>query len=216
MNEGFVSLEDSMGNDDTVVNVAKLSVYKKEHEMSEKQKYDFIKRLWSSGHTSPFEFVLFTFRIKCPIFVARQWMRHRTGRYLEKSLRYCEALPEFYTPEYFPQSQKNVLLNSYKDTFQAYTLLLKRGAKKEDARFCLPVSLFTEFVWNIDLHNLFHFLTLRMDRHAESEMQVYASRVFDSIYPIVPLCWQIFKEITLEPKREKEAIHHGHRGTTHK
>jgi len=171
------------------------------------------------GNSSPFEQVIFQFRCKMPIFVARQWGRHRTARINECSGRYSKLPEEYYDycEQGLPlQSSDNnqgsqlVTLDSEKekellrkiedqnkDAFSLYQELLEEGVSKEIARCHLPVSTYTQWVWQMDLHNLFHFLNLRMDSHAQPEIQVYAKAIYEMIKPYVPISCKAFEDYTL-------------------
>lgn len=154
-------------------------------------------------HTSPFEQVNFTFHIKMPIFVARQWIRHRTARVNEISGRYSVMNSEHYLPareQINMQSEDNkqgraseavsdevaekvlkILSDDQKRVYESYEQLLEMGIARELSRINLPLSLYTEWYWQMDLHNLFHFLRLRLDEHAQYEIRAYAQVILDII-----------------------------------
>ena len=167
-----------------------------------------IRYLLRHNHTSPFEMVEFKFHCKMPMFVARQWIRHRTASVNELSGRYSEMPEEYYIPtELRVQSQTNTQgsdgrIDSEDETtfiewigtqgrqdFSLYEDILGTGAAREQARIVLPLSTYTEWFWKIDLHNLLHFLDLRCDSHAQKEIQVYGDAILELIRPIVP--WTI-------------------------
>lgn len=193
LDKGFVRLIDHLGDDDTIIETAHASRHGtvSQPPLNDEDKKHFIKQLYKDRHTSVFEFINFTFNVRAPIFVARQWMRHRTGKYIEQSLRYCEANPVFYYPPDSPESVRKLLESSYFESVRVYQLLLKRGEKKEMARICLPVSLYTEFKWNIDLHNLLHFIQLR--QKGQWEIAQYANALLDEITPVVPYVVECYK-----------------------
>ncbi len=159
------------------------------------------------NHATPFEMVEFKFHVKLPIFVERQWARHRTASWNEMSLRYTEAKDEFYIPERFrKQSTSNKqggdeFIDSFKDVAQScfdrsgeeamglYQTLLGASVSKELARCVLPVSGYTEKYWKCDLRNLLHLLGLRCDSHAQYEIRVYADAMLRLITPLVP--WSV-------------------------
>jgi thymidylate synthase (FAD) len=158
--------------------------------------------------------VEFKFWIKCPIFVARQWLRHRTASVNEVSARYSILPDEFFQPDHLRlQSTKNkqggeevmhedqFLLLKQKAScdlaFHTYQELIKSGCSRELARTHLPVSTYTEFFWKINLHNLLHFLHLRMDSHAQKEIRDPAIKIFELIKPIVPLACEAFEDYVL-------------------
>ena len=202
LDKGFVGLIDNMGNDDTVARTARISYYKHDEILTEEQVENLIQKLIKNGHTSPFEQVEFQFLVKCPLFVARQWMRHRTWSYNELSRRYSDENIEFYVPEDLgegvPENVLNLLTEgierSYEMALKQYNLLKRFGAKSELARIGLPVGMYTLFFAKTDLHNLFHFLELRHSEHAQREIRVYAEAIEEIIKEIVPLSYRYWKE----------------------
>lgn len=200
---GFVELTNHMGTDLTVVNAARQSFdAANETEMNERN-VRRLKTMLSRGHTSPFEMVTFQFQVKLPIFVARQWMRHRTGSFNETSLRYTEAKPEFYKPSFPERPGVGVAIcmqfqTAYRGAWQRYQLLCANGAPKEVARAVLPVGLYTSFFWRTDLYNLLHFLDLRTAPGAQWEIRQYAEAIVELVRPFVP--------VTIEAWEEKHGV----------
>lgn len=165
-----------------------------------------VHRLYRNHHTSPFEAMVFTFEVKAPIFVFRQWHRHRTWSYNEVSARYAELDEGYYVPELDQitlQSTDNKQMrtaeqnpNAYviqnairrhcEDAFFMYRHLLERGTPRELARSVLPVGAYSRMFATVDLHNLFHFIRLRDHEHAQYEIRVYAQAMKELIRPIVP------------------------------
>jgi thymidylate synthase (FAD) len=156
-------------------------------------------------HTTPFEMVEFKFHIKMPIFIARQHMRHRTASINELSGRYSEMPEEYFVPDHYrlqaktnKQSSEGVLEttqhpeNVCKLAFDVYRNLLEDGCCKELARCHLPLSTFTEFYWKINLHNLMHYLQLRMEDGAQEEIRVYANEIFKIVEPLLPITMEAF------------------------
>jgi thymidylate synthase (FAD) len=205
-----VRLVDHMGDDSAIVQSARVSYGQGTKSVSEdRQLIRYLMRHW---HTTPFEMVEFKFHVRVPIFVARQWLRHRMASVNELSARYSIVKDDFWIPsEYRRQSEQNkqgsdsksgfkddsaVLSQNHscRTAFDVYDGLLERGISRELARAHLPQSTFTEFYWKIDLHNLFHFLRLRMDDHAQPEIQECARKVFDLIEPIVPAACEAFMD----------------------
>lgn len=202
---GFVRLVDSMGDDAAIVQAARVSYGKGTKTVNEDQ--GLINHLFRNRHTSPFEMVTLKFHAKMPIFVARQWVRHRTASLNEYSGRYSEMVDQFYLPELdriqgqdtankqgsdgeqiaTAKDAQDIMQKAYDDCYAAYQNLLERGVSKELARLVLPVGNYTEWYWQINLHNLMHFLRLRLDSHAQPEIQVYAQAMYDLIQPIVPM-----------------------------
>lgn len=201
-----VRLVDHMGDDSSIVQAARVSYGEgTKTSLEDRQLIRYLMRHW---HTTPFEMVEFKFHIRVPIFVARQWLRHRTASVNELSARYSIVKDDFWIPDsYRTQSKINKQCSegslddssaklsqtqSCEAAFDVYTGLVERGIAREIARVHLPQSTFTEFYWKINLHNLFHFLRLRMDDHAQKEIQECAKWMFDLIKPIVPYACEAF------------------------
>lgn len=230
LNYGFVRLVDFMGGDDAIVQAARTSYGKGTKTVSEDRA--LIRYLMRNRHTSPFEMVEFKFHIKLPIFVARQWIRHRTANVNEYSGRYSEMPEECYLPEIQlvkKQSNDNKqgrssepfsteyteyavgkMQSSQKAQFKEYHEYIEAGMARELARINLPLSSYTEWYWKIDLHNLFHFLKLRLDKHAQYEIRVYAEIIANIIKQCVPIAFEAFEDYTLDSfsisKLEQKAL----------
>jgi thymidylate synthase (FAD) len=208
LDKGFVRLVDVLGNDLTIVKSARVS-YGRDETTPDKDKR-LIKFLLNNDHATPFEHVVFQFHIKCPIFVARQWMRHRFASYNEISGRYTKMEAEFYNPAYFrtqtgknyeftnlSEEQCNELHSKYKNfydtTFNFYLKLLSNyNLAKEQARMVLPVGMYTQFYWTINARSLMNFLELRMDNHAQWEIRQYADVIFDMFKEKLPWTTEAF------------------------
>jgi thymidylate synthase (FAD) len=207
-----VRLVDHMGSDSAIVDAARVSYAKGTKTVSDDR--GLIRYLMRHRHTTPFEMVEFKFHIRAPIFVARQWLRHRMASVNELSARYSVMEDNFFIPENLrTQSTTNhqgsetqmdgdeLLLLKQKAScdmaFHVYDDLLRHGCSRELARTHLPLSTYTEFYWKIDLHNLLHFLKLRMDDHAQKEIQDLAKEVYDLIKPIVPLACEAFEDFVI-------------------
>jgi thymidylate synthase (FAD) len=192
-----------------------------------------IRYLARHRHTTPFEMIEFKFHHVMPIFVARQWIRHRTANVNEYSARYSVVRERFYHPA-IDSVRKQSLTNrqggeepidemTAKDFLEYltkaeslhndYERLLEKGVSRELARIGLPVSVYTEWYWKIDLHNLFHFLSLRMDAHAQQEIRDYATAMFALVQPIVPIAAEAFVDYNFESlhltRLEIEALRSG-------
>ena len=226
----FVKLVDSMGSDSSIVQAARVSYGQGTKTPSDDR--GLIRYLMRHWHTTPFEMVEFKFHIKCPIYVARQWLRHRTASVNEISARYSILPDEFFLPDEFrKQAERNKqgsdgqlegsanLLSKQKAScdlaFHVYDELLDKGVARELARSHLPLNTFTEFYWKINLHNLFHFLRLRMDDHAQKEIQDLAKEMYELVRPVVPFACEAFEDfrvgsITLS-RLEVEAMKSGRR-----
>lgn len=222
-NHGFVRLVDYMGDDKKVVNSQRVSFNLHEKVYDSQRDENLIKFLLENGHESPFEHVVFTFHIKCPIFVQRQWFRHRIGSFNEISQRYTEVREEFFIPE-------NVRINNSKNkqvqtvindsekleklieivnevnlyTYSKYMELLELGIQREQQRIVLPLSVYTEFYWTVNLRSLFNFLQLRLDEHAQFEIREYQRQVYELVKDIVPITMKYFEQYYLS-KGETES-----------
>lgn len=214
LDHGFVRLVDYMGGDERIVQAARVSYGS--GTKSYRQDRALIHYLIRNWHTSPVEQVQLTFHCKMPIFVARQWVRHRTARLNEISGRYSVMKDEFYVPapeQIRPQSTDNkqgrseermspeaetevreLFADDQKRVYDNYEKLLDMNVAREIARNNLPLSLYTEWYWQIDLHNLFHFLRLRMDAHAQYEIRVYAEALAKCAQAVAPMAYEAFEE----------------------
>lgn len=230
LDHGFVRLVDYLGSDQRIVQSARVSYG--EGTKTYRQDKGLINYLLRNDHTSPFEQVVFTFHVKMPIFVARQWVRHRTARMNEISGRYSVMKDECYVPDadhIALQSEDNkqgrmsepvtaemakevqdILNNQNAAAFEAYHKLLDMGIAREIARVDLPLSLYTEFYWQIDLHNLFHFLALRLDGHAQYEIRAYAEVMLEIVRAVCPIATEAFENHKVKGRnfsgKEVEAI----------
>lgn len=218
LDKGFVKLINFMGNDEQICNAARISYNTNKSDKTVEQNINLIRYLFRNEHTSPFEMVEFIFLIKLPIFVARQWIRHRTASVNEVSGRYSILKNEFYLPE--PEqiktqnkinkqgSDKSFILkianeiigemeNEQFHSACNYGNRIQKGVSKEIARINLPVSTYTEWYWKIDLKNLLHFLKLRLDSHAQWEIQQYGIVIAEIIKQIIPITWKAFEDYEL-------------------
>jgi len=219
LDKGFVRLVDYYGGDDRIVQAARVSYG--EGTTTLRRDRILIRYLLENQHTSPFEQVVFTFHVKLPIFVARQWIRHRTARLNEMSARYSVLPEEFYVPDESriceqdninrqgssnkplpPDIQKKTIESIESicgKSFEAYNELLDQGVSREVARIVLPLNTYTEWYWQMDLHNLFHFLKLRLDDHAQWEIRQYAGVIAGIVEKIVPISFEAFNDFVLKP-----------------
>lgn len=214
LDHGFVRLVDNMGNDLSIVRAARVS-YDAAWRAGEDEGSDarLINYLWRNRHTTPFEAVEFQFEVKAPIFVLRQWHRHRTWTYNELSGRYRELPEEFYIPkpehvgEQSTDSKQARIFAAFsemsihegrinevdlyrkhcQDAFARYKWLLAMGWPRELARSVLPISTYSHMFAKVDLLNLIKFLDLRLHPHAQYEIRVYAEAMRDLITPVVPV-----------------------------
>lgn len=212
LDKGFVRLVDYMGGDSRIVQSARVSYG--EGTKTVREDAGLIDYLLRHQHTSPFEQVVLTFHVKMPIFVARQWVRHRTARMNEISGRYSVMKDEFYVPQaddIAMQSSDNKqgrceepvsaadaakiqddFIRGQKALYDSYKKMVDFGLAREIARINLPLSLYTEFYWEIDLHNLFHFLRLRLDGHAQKEIRAYAEVMLEMVKAVAPMATESF------------------------
>ena len=213
LDHGFIRLIDYMGSDARIVQTARVSYGAGTKTLREDA--GLIDYLLRHEHTSPFEHVVFEFHCKMPIFVARQWIRHRTARLNEISGRYSVMSPEFYVPprdkislqsidnkqgrnpdEVPPELQNKVLELLQQDqsaVYGNYEEMLNDNIARELARINLPLSTYTEWYWQMDLKNMFHFLKLRMDAHAQWEIQEYGRAMAKVVKAICPMAYDSFE-----------------------
>lgn len=216
LDHGFCRLVDHMGSDISIVRAARVS-YDADWRAGENEGSDhkLINYLWRNKHTSPFESVSFTFEVKAPIFVLRQWHRHRTWSYNELSARYKELPEEFYVPdpdklgkqhdshkqvrdfktEIDIQKQRDmteIIRDSSQASFNSYKYLIKEGVPRELARSVLPVNTYSHMFASVNLLNLLRFITLRDHEHAQYEIRVYAEAMKKLVTDIVPVTMKAF------------------------
>lgn len=219
---GFIALVDIMPRlvpkgktaDYAIAQAARTSYGRGTKQVTEDE--GLIRYLMRHKHTTPFEFCELKFHVRMPIFVARQWIRHRTASVNEYSARYSVVPDDFYIPSSVEQQStynkqgrggessendaqnfisecKNISENSYK----SYKSAIDAGVSREIARIVLPVNAYTEWYWKSDLHNVFHFLKLRMDSHAQMEIRVYAEAMYRLIKPYFPIACAAFEDYRL-------------------
>ena len=213
LDHGEVRLVDKMGNDRRICEAARVLIDAPWRNLEDPK---LLKYMCENGHTSPFEHAVFTFYVKAPIFVFRQWHRHRTWSFNEVSARYKELPDEYYVPA--PDNIGTQSLNNHQSrvldqrctdyerarsaeidaacrfSFDVYQGLLRNSVPREIARGVLPFNTYSEMFATVDLHNLMHFLRLRCDEHAQYEIRVYADAMLELIEPIVPVTIGLFKE----------------------
>jgi len=221
LDHGHVRLVDHMGSDLSIVRSARVSydaVWRT--GIDEGKDAKLIQYLIKNGHTTPFESVAFTFDVKSPIFVFRQWHRHRTWAYNEVSARYTELPEEFYIPavdvittqstsnkqmrteEQHPEAEamREIMRLNNEACFVAYRSLLHMGCPRELARTVLPLATYSQMFGTVSLHNLFHYLRLRTHSHAQHEIRVYALAMLELIRPICPIAVAAWEELNLAKK----------------
>lgn len=221
LDHGFVYLVDYMGNDQAIEQAARVSYGSGTRNVNET--VGLIRYLMRHQHTTPFEMVEFKFHAKMPIFVARQWVRHRTASLNELSGRYSVLDKEFYIPSpevIAVQSTDNkqgrgktldaetaekvrqLLITDATHNYQNYESMLKDdGLAKELARMDLTLNYYTQWYWKANLHNTFRFLGLRMDPHAQYEIRVYADAMAKIVKDAVPIAYKAFEDYQLNAVR---------------
>lgn len=233
LDKGFVRVIDTMGDDSAIVQAARVSYG--DGTKSVREDRGLIRYLMRHWHTSPFEMCEIKFHIKAPIFVARQWLRHRMASVNEYSARYSVVRDEFYTPEAGVVARQSSVNHQGRGetlpredaerivaeiggeaarNYDLYESLILEdggpGVARELARVALPLSTYTEFYWKIDLHNLLHFLRLRADPHAQYEIRVFAEAILDVVKRWVPHTHEAFVDYRLRSvqlsRMEIEAI----------
>jgi len=208
LDKGFVRLIDFMGGDETVVLAARVSTGK--GLKGEEQDRKLINYLMKHRHETPFEHSVFQFHISCPLFVARQWFRHRVASYNERSGRYVEYEDEFYLPDRLRLQAKSnkqasefgeipnereliqMIQETYDLVYERYKKLLAAGVARELARAILPLSLYTQFYWTINARSLMNFINLRADAGAQWEIRQYAEAIAKIFKAKMPWTWEAF------------------------
>ncbi|MCI4372919.1 MAG: FAD-dependent thymidylate synthase [Thermoplasmata archaeon] len=217
LSHGFVVLVDYMGNDAAIVQAARVSYGHGTKTVRDDR--GLIRYLMRHRHTTPFEMVEYKFLVRLPIYVARQWIRHRTASVNEYSARYSIVPDEFEVPlaeEVRHQSERNRqgrgdalppevvdrfrtdLERISKEAYATYSAALDAGVARETARLVLPVAYYTQWYWKTNLHNLFHFLSLRLDPHAQEEIRLFAREIDRLARVVAPVAFEAFDEFQRE------------------
>lgn len=209
---GFIELIDMMGGDHSIISSARVSHYVDSSKGEDADK-KLIHYLMKNRHTSPFESCVLTFRIKVPLFVRGQWHRHRTWSYNEVSRRYTsENINEFFYPEEWrAQDTKNKqssiasekidseywndkLKTHVNISLSLYNRMIEAGVAREQARMVLPQNMYTMYYGTVNLHNLLHFLSLRIHPHAQEEIRMYANAIAGMLSYVVPIAYEAWWE----------------------
>jgi len=212
LDHGFVRLDDAMADDLSVVNGARVSFARHRDEMDDSDQ-GLIRFLMRERHGTPFEHNAFRFHVRCPIFVAREWFRHRVGSFNEFSLRYARATDDFYVPDpedvrtqvgkpgaysFEPVSDeiadttRDKLREIYDAAYLAYEQLVELGVARELARSVLPVGAYTEFYWTVNARSLMNFLSLRNSETAQREIRRYAEACERFLEEQMPVTYAAF------------------------
>lgn len=210
---GYVKHVATFGTDDDIAEAARLSYGRGTNKVRDNSR--LINYLYQHSHTSPFEMVELKFQIRMPIFVMRQWVRHRTANLNEYSGRYSVMPRMYYVPEtkdikkqhdtnkqasgetlsWNDQVSAQAMIDrAAEECFDTYEALLDLGVSREMARIVLPLNTYTEVVWKMDLHNMLHFLKLRDDSHAQPEIQDYARVIAEQIKRDFPLAYAAYED----------------------
>ncbi len=197
LDHGFVRLDDAMASDLSVVNSARVSFGRRKEEMDESDE-GLVRFLMRDRHGTPFEHNAFRFHIRAPIFVVREWMRHRVGSFNEFSMRYAKATDDFYVPEVedvrtqvgkpgaysfepveaeLAEQTRDELQAVYEQAYETYERLVELGVARELARSVMPVGAYTEFYWTVNARALMNFVSLRANENAQREIRRYAEAV---------------------------------------
>jgi thymidylate synthase (FAD) len=197
LDHGFVRLDGAMADDLSVVNGARVSFAKRRDEMTEAEE-GLIRFLMRDRHGTPFEHNAFRFHVRCPLFVAREWFRHRVGSFNEFSMRYAKATDDFYVPEpedvrsqvgkpgayvfervddELAERTREELRAVYEHAYETYEKLVEAGVARELARLAIPVGAYTEFYWTVNARSLMNFVSLRAAETAQREIRRYAEAV---------------------------------------
>jgi thymidylate synthase (FAD) len=219
LDHGYVELIEILGSDQAIINAARTSYDKGTRKVSTTRQ--LIRYLMRHRHMGPFEFGAAVFRIRCPLFVARQWFRHRTGSYNEASLRYSEARDEYYLPqlEWITTQDgrnrqarttheieeagaiRNQMDKEAKAVLDSYNSYIEKGVAREIARINLPLSYYTTFCFKSDIRNLMNFFSLRTDSHAQFEIRLYADimvKMIAQYFPLTVEAWEDYHRNSIQ------------------
>jgi thymidylate synthase (FAD) len=212
LDHGFVRLDDSMATDLSVVNAARVSFARRKDEMDESDE-GLVRFLMRDRHGTPFEHNSFRFHIRAPIFVTREWMRHRVGSFNEFSMRYAKATDDFYVPEpddvrsqvgkpgaysfepvdaELAETAREALQDVYDHAFGTYERLVEAGVARELARSVIPVGAYTEFFWTVNARALMNFVSLRAAETAQREIRRYAEACERFLAELMPVTYDAF------------------------
>jgi thymidylate synthase (FAD) len=212
LDHGFVRLDDAMATDLSVVNAARVSFARRKEELDESD-MGLIRFLMRDRHGTPFEHNAFRFHVRAPLFVAREWFRHRIGSFNEFSMRYAKATDDFYVPEledvrsqvgkpgaysFEPVSDevatatRDELASVYAAAYAAYERLVEMGVARELARAVMPVGAYTEFYWTVNARALMNFVSLRAAETAQREIRRYADAVELLFAERMPVTYEAF------------------------
>ncbi|MGH2994945.1 MAG: FAD-dependent thymidylate synthase [Gaiellaceae bacterium] len=212
LDHGFVRLDDAMATDLSVVNAARVSFARRKDEMDDSDA-GLIRFLMRDRHGTPFEHNAFRFHVRCPLFVAREWFRHRIGSFNEFSMRYAKATDDFYVPEpadvrtqvgkpgaysfepvdpELAERTREDLKAVYETAYATYARLTEAGVARELARSVIPVGAYTEFYWTVNARAIMNFVSLRADETAQREIRRYAEAIETFLAAKMPVTYEAF------------------------
>ncbi len=212
LDHGFVRLDEAMASDLSVVNAARVSFARRKEEMDDGDA-GLIRFLLRERHGTPFEHNAFRFHIRAPIFVVREWMRHRVGSFNEFSMRYAKATDDFYVPDAddvrtqvgkpgsysfepvdaeLAETTRDELNDVYEAAYAAYERLVEQGVARELARAVMPVGAYTEFYWTVNARSLMNFVSLRASETAQREIRRYADACERFLADEMPVTYEAF------------------------
>jgi thymidylate synthase (FAD) len=212
LDHGFVRLDEAMASDLSVVNAARVSFARRKEEMDDSDR-GLVRFLLRDRHGTPFEHNAFRFHVRAPIFVAREWFRHRVGSFNEFSMRYARATDDFYVPDaddvrtqvgkpgsysFDPvepevaEATRDELRSVYETAFATYERLVELGVARELARSVMPVGAYTEFYWTVNARSLMNFVSLRAAETAQREIRRYADACERFLAEEMPVTYQAF------------------------
>ena len=209
LNKGFVKLVGTLGDELTLIQTAQVGLDQVIDDSEKKKR--LISALLNNGHSGPFEHIVFTFHVKCPLFIAKQWMRPQLGSFNEMSSRHITVGSDFYTPVYFrKQMSKNAVPetmseiecnelaakfdNFYRWSYNFYKKLLDQGVTKEQARLVLPTGQFTQFYWTVHAKDLMTFIRTRTEKHTQWEMLQFVQALHSYFSELLPHTAEVFNQ----------------------
>jgi thymidylate synthase (FAD) len=219
LDHGFVRLDEAMASDLSVVNAARVSFARRKEELDDSDR-GLIRFLLRERHGTPFEHNAFRFHIRAPIFVVREWMRHRVGSFNEFSMRYAKATDDFYLPDAddvrtqvgkpgsysfepvepdLAENARQELQAVYEAAYAAYERLVEQGVARELARAVMPVGVYTEFYWTVNARSLMNFVSLRAAETAQREIRRYAEACERFLAEEMPITYEAFVDADRTP-----------------
>jgi len=214
LDKGYVQLVDILGSDQRVIDAARVSTGSQSTEERDKKLINF---LMENRHETPFEKIVFEFNVKCPLFVARQWQRHRIGSYNERSARYRAFNMDYYVPrvedlpDVFNSRDVEAYVNCLEESYKFYEQMLEKASEKPELRArarevfrgLLGTAYYTEFFWTVNFRSLMNFLRLRMKKDAQKEIRVYGEAIHSIVPQYIPWSYEAFEKFVLKQSVRK-------------